>query len=244
MHGDKPNREISSTARWRLALLAFLVVGGFLAVRATPLSELFSDGALESVIGLARETWWAPWLLIGLYVVLAPLGVPIGPLFIYGAFFGAFLGTIYGIIGHLLGAAVSYQLARTIGREAVIHLAGRRLRRVERVFERRGFWPLVQTRLLPIPFAVVNFGAALAGVKPMRFLATSVLGMVPSITLHTYFLSRLLETPPGGRLPLMLPYMASFGLLNLALSLPWLRSRMQRRERYRKLVACRATRLV
>jgi len=45
----------------------------------------------------------------------------------------------------------------------------------------------VRIRLVPIPFVLVNYAAALAGVRPGRYLVTSALGLLPAVTVFTYF---------------------------------------------------------
>lgn len=236
-------RRLPPPAAWiRFALFLAVLLAAAAVVRFTPLGERFTREAVTATVEQLRQAWWSPMLLVGLYTLLTPIGLPPVPLLVGGAVFGPVLGTLYNTVGLLLGAALSYQVARALGRDFIHHLAGRRLRRAERLFHRHGFWPLVQTRFLPLPFPVVNFGAALAGVPPSRFLVATVLGIVPSTLLHTVFISALFETSGRERWWVLYGYAAAFLAFNLIIGVPWLRRQRRRRQRYRRLLEQRAGR--
>jgi uncharacterized membrane protein YdjX (TVP38/TMEM64 family) len=219
-----------------------LVLTGIALVRLTPIGELLTEERITSLIEEVRGIWWAPLLLIGLYAVVSTLGLPPVPLLVGGAAFGALYGSIYNMAGLLLGAFLAYGVAKLLGREFVLRVTGKRLRRAERAFERHGFWPLVQTRFMPIPFAVVNFGAALSGVRPLFFLVASTVGLIPSTLIHTYFIAEAMTTQGRERAITLAMYAAAFVLFNVLISTVWLREQLQRRTRYRELVAIRAER--
>jgi uncharacterized membrane protein YdjX (TVP38/TMEM64 family) len=226
----------------RVTLLVAVVTAGFAVLRMTPLGDAFTQERVVGALTSIRAIWWAPAVLVGLYGILAPLGLPMTPLIIGGAVFGAAHGSLYNMVGLFLGAATSYHLARFLGRDFVVRLSGARIRRAERLFERHGFWPLVQTRFLPIPFPLVNFGAALAGIPGSLFLLTTVVGVVPSTLLHTFFISRMIENTGTERLIYGAGYLATFVFFNLAIAVPWIGEQLQRRRRYRDLIAHRARR--
>jgi uncharacterized membrane protein YdjX (TVP38/TMEM64 family) len=218
-----------------------VIAGAFLLARTTPLGGLLSEETVRAASASIRGFWWAPIALVALYVVIAPMGLPVAPLIVGGAAFGATEGTIYNSAGLMLGAAVSYGFARTLGRDFVVRITGRRTRKAERLLSRHGFWPLVQTRFAPLPFPVVNFGAALAGVRTSRFLLATVLGIVPSTVVHTFFIARLLQADAESRAPLLIAYALSFAALNLVLGGIWLRQRLARRRRLALLRKRRAS---
>jgi uncharacterized membrane protein YdjX (TVP38/TMEM64 family) len=225
-----------------VGLFVALVATGYALFRLTPLGDGLSEERIVEMLGSIRGLWWSPLILLGLYGILAPLGLPMTPFIVGGAIFGAVFGSLYNTAGLMLGAAASFALARSLGRDFVVRVSGRRIRRAEQLFERHGFWPLVQTRFLPIPFPLVNFGAALAGISPTYFLFATVVGVVPSTVLHTFFISRMIENPGTDRLLYGAGYAASFAVLNLLIGYRWIREQLQRRRRYRELVAIRARR--
>ncbi len=179
-----------------MALLAAILASGFILVRFTPLGDYFTQERMIAVLEQLRGSPWSPVLLTVLYVVLAPLGLPMTPLVAGGGVvFGPYLGSFYNTLGLLLGATSAYYVGKALGRDFIVHLAGPRFRRAERMFEKRGFWPLVQLRFVPIPFWLVSYGAAMAGVKVARFLITSTLGVIPATVMHTVFIWKLITDP-------------------------------------------------
>ncbi|MEM7584406.1 MAG: VTT domain-containing protein, partial [Acidobacteriota bacterium] len=214
-----------------VALLAF----GFALIRFTPLGEYFTRDQMIALLERLRSMPYAPLVLIAAFGVLAPLGVPMSPVVVGGGVvFGPWLGSLYNTMGLVLGAMTAFVVGKVLGRDFVVALAGKRLKRVERVFERRGFWPLVQSRFLPLPFWLVSFGAAMAGVKAPRFLVTSTLGLIPSTLMHTYFSSRLILEPSA---TIGVLYILVWGAFNVVTGWPTIRQGRRRRQRYRELMA-------
>jgi len=238
-----PNPPRKALGPWFRAIgLVLIVATGFVLFRWTSVGEYLTEDKLVGLLTSVREIWWAPIALIGLYAVLAPLGVSMVPLMVAGAVFGPLAGSITNTTGLVLGAIVSFWLARGLGRSFVLQMTGQRVRRAERLADRHGFWPLVQTRFLPLPFPVVNFGAALAGVSPSRFLAASVIGLVPSTVVHTFFISNIMFLQGYDRALYLGGYALAFVIFNLLIGIPWLRRQWRRRDRYRRLVASREAR--
>lgn len=192
-------------SRLRGALLRFglfaLVVAALAAVLLlTPAGDYLEREKAAELLGQLRQAWWAPLALIGGYLVIAPSGVPISPLiFAGGAVFGPLWGWIYNTVGSILGALVSFGLAHALGKELVEQVAGEsRIQRAEAMLERHGFWSLVGLRFMPIPFALFNYSAALAGLRFGKFLATSAIGLVPSILMWTYLYHALASAATAG----------------------------------------------
>jgi len=168
--------------------MAFLVAA-FVIYRFTPLHDVLTREKMIALMAELRSAWWAPVALIGLYAVVSPSGMPVSPLIWAGGIvFGIWWGWLYNFLGALLGASISYLLARALGRDLVVHVASETLLgRAERILERHGFWTLVRVRFLPIPFAVINYGAALAGVRWPVFITATTIGLAPSMVIWTYF---------------------------------------------------------
>jgi len=237
------NDSGSRTTRIRAIVLVLIVAAGFTLLRWTPVGDYVTEERIVGLLTEIRQIWWAPVALLALYAALAPLGMTMLPLMVAGSIFGPWLGSFYNTLGVLVGALVSFWLARALGRDFVLQITGDRFRRAERFTDRHGFWPLVQTRFLPLPFAVVNFGAALAGVSPGLFAASAVVGIVPSTVLHTFFISSIMFAHGSERAGYGLGYAASFVAFNLLIGIPWIRGQRRRRHRYNELVAAREQRV-
>ncbi|MEM6454719.1 MAG: VTT domain-containing protein [Acidobacteriota bacterium] len=220
----------------RAALLGLVVVGAFVALRFTPLRDhLTLEAAIALFEGL-RAQWWSPLLLMSAFAVVGSVGMPVSPLVAAGGVvFGIGFGTLYNTIGLVLGAAAAYAVARWAGRELVVHLAGDKLRKAEAAFERHGFWPLVQVRFVPLPFSIVNYAAALAGVRPVRFLVASAIGLGPSTLMHTYFAHRLVYATNAQRPGILALYVGAIATLALLSSLPTLHVALRQRRLRRRL---------
>jgi len=227
----------------RFGLLVLLLATGFIVFRWTPLAELWQPERLVAQMEELRQHWWAPLALVGLYVVLCPLGLPASPLMLVGGFvFGAFAGAGLNFVGTFLAAAVSFLLGRLLGRDLVAHLVGDRLQRVEALLDRRGFWNLARVRFLPVPFPLVNYGAALAGIEAPVFLGASAVGLAPAVFIYTWFASALARAT-GEERSGVLVQMGLALLAVLALSfVPALLRGWSRRRRYRQILDERSQR--
>lgn len=226
----------------RVALLGAVLATGAVLIFFTPLGEYFTQENMIALLEELRSSPATPFLLMGAFMVVTPLGfIPVSPLVLGGGVvFGAFWGSVYNILGMLLGAMVGYWVAKLLGRDFVVQLAGDKLKRAEKVFERQGFWPLVQVRFLPIPFAIISYAAALAGVGASRFLITTALGLIPATVIHTYFGPKLILEGDRGITGIL--YVSSFVAFNVLVSWPSIREQLRRRRRYRELLEERARR--
>jgi uncharacterized membrane protein YdjX (TVP38/TMEM64 family) len=206
-----------------------VVAGGFLLLRWGPVAERLDPQVLTAAFHRIAAQPWAPLALLAAYLVLCPLGVPVSPLILAGGLvFGFGWGAALNFAGTWGGAAVTYLLGRLLGKDFVEHLLGERLRRLERMVERHAFWTLVRLRFVPIPYALVNYAAALAGVRPTVFLSATALGLAPAVAVFTWFaaaLFRLATTESGDGTTIFLQFAAAFVLLFALTFLPRLLGR-------------------
>jgi len=228
--------------QWKFFILLGLVAAGAGALYFTPIGSFFAEAGLKQLLGSVREAWWSPVVIIALLTVASPLGIPTTPLLLGGTAFGVWLGSVYNSLGLILGAAVSYELARSLGRDFVVAVTGDRIRGIERRFQRFAFWPLVQLNFAPLPFPVVNFGAALSGVPRPLFLCAMTAGLIPSTLLHTYFMHALVEAQWDKRGLLLGLYIGVFLLFNVITGYPWVRRQQKRRHTYKHLKLLRSKR--
>lgn len=230
------------SGQWKFLLLALLVIAGLIALLFTPLSDYFTEQGLMALLASLRGVWWMPLVIIGLLIVASPVGIPTTPLLLGGAAFGVWLGSFYNTVGLILGAALSYELARILGRDFVVAVTGDRTRGIEQRFRRFAFWPLVQLNFMPLPFPVLNFGAALSGVPRPLFLAAMTVGLIPSTVLHTFFMHELVAADWDARGLLLALYIAAFLLFNIVTGYPWIRQQRRRRHTYKHLKSLRGRR--
>ena len=231
--------RVPRTAVLRFAILVALVLGSAALARWTPLGNFLDRDTLQVTLDGLRDVWWAPLLLVGLYLLFCPLGLPATPFLVVGGLvFGPVRGALFNFIGTFSSAMLGYTLARFLGADFFRHLLGPRLARIEKLVARRGFFYLIGIRLMPVPFPVVNFGLALAGVRPMTYALTSALGLAPAALLWTWFAAALGDAakaaPGSGQTgDLVVRLIAMIVLLVVLILLPPVLNARSRRKRLR-----------
>jgi uncharacterized membrane protein YdjX (TVP38/TMEM64 family) len=239
-----PHRRVPRHALLRAAVLVLIVVAGFAVLRWSPLSRFLTKEAILATLEQLRGAWWSPVALIAAFTLLCPVGFPPSPLMVAGAvIFGPVYGSIYNILGIFFGAASTYYLGRHLGRDLVVHLAGKQMKRVERALTRRGgFWSLAGVRFLPLPFALVNYAAALAGIRPGLFLGATLAGLTLSVPIFTYFSWAIARAATGDRGGVYIQLAVALTLLISMTLIPRILAARKRRERYRQICAKRTGR--
>ena len=111
-------------------------------------------------------------------------------------------------------------------------------------WRKSGFWSLVTLRLLPIPYPLVNYCAALAGIPPTLFMVTTVLGLIPANLLFAYFASSLVHLAGPDRQKIYVQFAIVIALLVLLTVAPQIWMARKRKERYLELREKRAGRQV
>ncbi|MGI9050993.1 MAG: TVP38/TMEM64 family protein [Rubrobacteraceae bacterium] len=133
---------------------------------------------------------WAP-IVSALLMVLQALVAPL-PAFVLsfanGLAFGTFWGGMLSLVSASLAAAVSFWIARLLGRGPVEALVGRaHLGAADRWFLRWGAYAILVARLVPVvSFDVVSYAAGLTRLGFWRFMLATVVGMAPATFLYAY----------------------------------------------------------
>lgn len=226
-----PQEGPSKRSIYLRAGIFVLFIAGVIALRWTPVADYLDEERLMTFLADLREFWWTPLAFIGLFVAVATAGLPVTPVVLAGAaVFGFVKGVVLITVAMALGSGTGFFVANLLGRDLVLHLSGGRLRHIEKILDQHAFWPLIQVRFMPIPFAMINYGAALAGVQPAKFMLATGLALVPSTVVHTYFLTSLLEQ--ADRRPIILAqYIATLAVFNALISFPQIRTWWRYRQK-------------
>lgn len=170
------------TARWWHPLILLAVLAGLYLI-GEQLGWRDALGRMHRWI--ESFGYLAPLVFALLYVVGTVLGLPSSPFTAAaGVLFGAALGFAAALVASMAAATISFLIAR--------HLAPawltRRLERsrtfhhLNRLVHRRGAMVVLATRLVTIlPFAVINYGFGLTGIRLRTYLLWSLLGKTPGI---------------------------------------------------------------
>ncbi len=133
---------------------------------------------------------WAP-IVSALLMILQALAAPL-PAFVLafanGLAFGAFWGGMLSLVSASLAAAVSFWIARLLGRGPVEALVGRsHLGAADRWFLRWGAYAILVARLVPIiSFDIISYAAGLTRMGFWRFMLATAVGMSPATFLYAY----------------------------------------------------------
>ncbi len=197
----------------RLILTAVLVVGAALALTQL---ERFEPEALRGSLADAGEA--AAWLFIAIYIVAAVLFVP-GSLLTFagGALFGPLWGTIYNLVAAVLGAALSFVVARYLSAEWALDRQDGRIKRLMDGVDREGWRFVALVRLMPwLPYNVVNYALGLTRVSFWTHTVTTTVCLLPIIAIYSYIGHAGVEALAGGEDAL---YFGTSALALLAASL-------------------------
>ncbi|MBW3578560.1 MAG: TVP38/TMEM64 family protein [Actinobacteria bacterium] len=168
--------DLVSSPRFRFALLVVLLAGAAAAVL------LMGGPSREGVQRFVESAGVAaPLVYVLAYAGLTVLLVPGAVLTIAGGvLFGTAAGTALAVVGASLGAAAAFAAGRRLGRDQVERMAGKRLGRLDRWLERRGFLAILYLRLFPVvPFNALNYLAGVTGLRTRDYLLATVVGIVP-----------------------------------------------------------------
>lgn len=182
----------------RFLLLLLLIAGAIVALRFSPVAEWLTRDRILGSLEAFGDHPAAPFVFYGVFTLGCLFGSPIVPLVVAGgAAFGVLEGAGLSLAAVLSGASLNWFLARKLGYAFVLELVGDRLKRVERLITRRGFWSLVRLRFVPIPYFITNTAITLVGTPFPLYLASTTVAMVPVMLVWSAFASALVETAEG-----------------------------------------------
>jgi uncharacterized membrane protein YdjX (TVP38/TMEM64 family) len=192
-----------------------------LAALAAALAAFVLVFALSGSLSASRVRGWmdgygaaGPLAFIGVSAALTVALFP-GPVLAAasGLLFGTALGTPVAIASATLGAALAFSVSRWWAHDAVVALAGPRLRAW---VGRRGFLTILYARIAPgVPYTVVNYAAGLTPVALRSFVAATALGVAPRAFAYTALGGSLgdLGSPEAVAAVAVLVVMAAAGLV-------------------------------
>jgi uncharacterized membrane protein YdjX (TVP38/TMEM64 family) len=115
-----------------------------------------------------------------------------------GALFGLVPGSLVAWAGAMVGAAVGYWIARTVGRGAVSRSIEKRQRVRAALKKTHDFTGMLSLRLVPIlPIGIVSFVGGLARAPFAAYLAATAVGVVPTTLIFCYFADTLVTSGSG-----------------------------------------------
>lgn len=198
-------RALLRTARSRWLIAAAVLTAALLwidivilwcLVEYTLFAVDFSSDGLHAL--LERAGPWAPAASIGLMTAHSFVPFPAEVIAIAnGVAFGTWLGVMLTWAGAMIGALLSYEIARALGPAARSRLVPLRYQaRLDAFVSDSSISTLLTARLIPImSFNLVNYAAGLAGVPRWTFVWTTGVGILPLTVLSVLLGSQALHFP-------------------------------------------------
>ena len=165
----------------RLALVAVLIAAAIVVqVRVGLPSQSDLRSLLDGVGPVAVPVF------VALYVGVSLL--PAGPTALLTIAGGAVLGLPVALpavlLGAVLGASVSFLVARRLGGNVVRRVGSDRVRRLDDSVRAHGFGTVLVARLVPLlPFSTLNYAFGLTSVSLRSYVLATAIGIVPGTTL-------------------------------------------------------------
>lgn len=166
---------------------ALLLVAAFVALWFSPLREHLTRESIRAGVAQIRSVWYSPIIFILVYALGCVVALPASIFVVAAGFIWGWLpGGCYAMVGGTLGAIISYFAGRFIG-EGLLERFGRVGRAVAKQVDHAGFKTLLILRNIPgIPFAALNYGAGVTGVRFRDYFFATIIGIAPSKFVVTY----------------------------------------------------------
>ena len=164
-----------------------ILAAAFAAAWFSPLREQLTRENVRLFVEHLRGLWYGPAVFILAFGIGCIFALPASVFCIAAGFiWGWAFGTLYAVAGGMLGAVASFYVARFIG-EGLLARFGRVGRMVAKQVDHAGFRSLLVARYIPgIPFAVLNYGAGVCGVRFRDYFPATLLGILPPMFVFAY----------------------------------------------------------
>jgi uncharacterized membrane protein YdjX (TVP38/TMEM64 family) len=192
----------------RLIALSFIVAASLAVLQYIPVGDLRDPVLLGFWAERLHANPWAGPLVVAAFVVGSLVMFPVSALIAAaGIVLGPIDGLLWAVVGSLLGASLTYWLARVLPEPVLDDWIGPWIRRLGMRFGRNSIVSVMVARNIPIaPFTLVNVMAGAANIRYRDYLIGTILGMGPMIAALTILGDRLrgaLENPTLSNLLLL-----------------------------------------
>jgi uncharacterized membrane protein YdjX (TVP38/TMEM64 family) len=191
----------------KLAAFLLLVAAAAYVLFFTPTGALFrtAEGRSALVRGLDALVRSAGPLGPVVFVLIYAIGIlilPATPFTIAGAvIFGKFHGMLYNLAADALGASISFYLGRYFLHGVARGFLETRMPWLDRKAVEDGFSVIFYLRIFWFPFIVLNYAAGATRIRFRDYLLGTVLGLLPAVSLSTYFFGAMKEVLATYRRP-------------------------------------------
>jgi uncharacterized membrane protein YdjX (TVP38/TMEM64 family) len=181
-----PVVQIRRAIIWQLAGLLVAGVTLFILSRLFPLVDILADVQQHVMRWGAWSAICYPLLYAGCNVLLLPGGVlSVGA----GFFFGLWWGFLIALVGNVGGAAISFFISRSIGRQWLRRKLARNqtLVALEPAIEKEGWKIILLSQLHPLfPTSLLNYLYGLTRIRFKTCMLWVAIGQAPGLFLYSY----------------------------------------------------------
>ena len=207
------NLKQAPWARFKPLILLLLVGGMILAGRALQSQQYLEKKHLRHLV--AAYGMWGPVAYLSFWLLVTGMYMPVTPLILAGGvLFGPVWGEIYVLIGATASAVLTFLVSRYLARDWVTgKLSGTRLMGLDEKVARQGWKIVALSRIIPIPFPLVNSAFGLTRVSLLSFVVATCFGLFPVTMAYVYFSDNLFDLLQG-----RLSWQVMLGVLLVALA--------------------------
>lgn len=178
--------QIRRAIIWQLAGLLVVGITLFFLSRLFPLVDILADLQQTVMQWGAWSAIWYPLLYACCNVLLLPGGVlSVGA----GFFFGLWWGFLIALVGNVGGAAISFFISRSIGRQWLRRKLSRNqtLVALEPAIEKEGWKIILLSQLHPLfPTSLLNYLYGLTQIRFRTCMLWVAIGQAPGLFLYSY----------------------------------------------------------
>lgn len=219
------------TALRRLGLFLLVIAIASVGAWRFGLFELTDRETLATALERARSLRFLPPIFVAAYAVAVTFGLPATAFTLAGgALFGFGTGLLLNWLGATIGAVLAFSFAGALCGDECRELLGRRGTALGELAATHGFLGTLRLRLIPVvPFNLLNYGAALAGVRRRDYVLATALGIIPGAAVYTWFADSLVQGVEGAGREAFVNVSIAGALLILLSFVPALAQRFTRR---------------
>jgi phospholipase D1/2 len=165
----------------KIAAIALGVTALAAAWRWTPLKELATPETILGWARMVRDVWWAPFAVIGAYIVGALVLFPRPAITLVAIItFGIWWGLAYATAGIMSAALVTYYAGRMMSKKTLRRLVGDRMEKAAKPVKQHGIIATFAANMVPTPpFALQNMIAGALRVPVLHFSIGTLLSILP-----------------------------------------------------------------
>ncbi len=209
-------------SRFRFILFGTAVIFVLIMLFVFPSSRqfilnLYTQQGLETIKNyILAVGFWGPLASIFLMVLHTIIFIPSEIILFANVYtFGFYLGILYTWVGSMLGAYLSFYLARLYGRPFVDRFISKgKVRQFDDWLEKKGVFGFFLLRLVPLfSFNLLNYSAGLTKISVWQFTWSTGIGILPP----TIVMAWLYENAVNNSLGILILMLSAIGILSIKL---------------------------